>query len=118
MRAGLAQRHVAERAGVALTMYSRTVTLPVFQFEMSPLKLLGKKPAPPATKLPDMSPTRETSHPEMCPCVTSAAVELASQAATAETSSERSANTPGIVLGILLRFSVFTRSLRSSVGAL
>ena len=32
----------------------------------------------------------------MCPCVTSAAVELASQAATAETSPARSAITPGI----------------------
>ena len=39
---------------------------------------------------------RETSHPEMCPCVTSAAVELASQAAMAETSPGRSPNTPGI----------------------
>ena len=92
---------------MALTMYWRSVTLPVFQFDMSPLKLLGKKPL---AKLPDMSPTRETSHPEMCPCVTSAAVELASQAATAETSPERSANTPGIeALGLrrcwnLLRF--------------
>ena len=54
------------RRGVALTVFWKFVTLAVFHFERSPLKLLFP------SKRSFMSSIRDTSHPEIAPCVASA----------------------------------------------
>ena len=75
-------------------VYSTLVTLLVSQPPICASKLLGKKPSQSGEPLPDMSSTRDVSHPEMLPCVASAVSGLATHSSTAALSAARSPKAP------------------------